>query len=166
MDKKLKIIAGYYKTVRADCYKDDSFLQDKALIRTPCEQNLTIEEQIFEAKHIVKLVNSGWKVVVFTNSDYIIREFNNMIMLKKYDFEGKAQFQKKNIFHEKYHLLDPDIIEAYYYNKKQEFKNIPMNEYGLNFKEIDFLINETNERADFMWNIVDELFGEKDDTTN
>jgi predicted ATPase len=46
------------------------------------ELNLHPDNQRKIARWLVRVVNAGFKVMITTHSDYIIREFNNLIMLQ------------------------------------------------------------------------------------
>ncbi|MBW1615178.1 MAG: AAA family ATPase, partial [Deltaproteobacteria bacterium] len=55
------------------------------------ESHLHPANQIYIARLLALCVNSGLKVFISTHSDYIIREFNNLIMLSN-SFDGKEEF--------------------------------------------------------------------------
>ena len=68
------------------------FLKHKADVN----QLLIIDEpesHLDTARLLVRCVNNGLKVLITTHSDYIVKEFNNLIMLSN-DFEGKEKFLK------------------------------------------------------------------------
>ncbi len=55
------------------------------------ESHLDTANQIIMARILVRCVNAGMKVLVTTHSDYIIKEFNNLIMLS-HEFPEKKSF--------------------------------------------------------------------------
>ena len=59
------------------------------------ESHLSPTNQILMARLLVSCVNQGLKVLLTTHSDYIIKEINNLIMLKS-NFKGKKEFIKKS----------------------------------------------------------------------
>jgi energy-coupling factor transporter ATP-binding protein EcfA2 len=75
------------------------------------ELNLHPRNQRMIARLLAQLVNRGIRVVVSTHSDYMVREWSNLIMLSQ-DFEGRDALSKQH------HLpreqwLDPKHIAAY-----------------------------------------------------
>lgn len=75
------------------------------------ELNLHPRNQRMIARLLAQLVNRGIHVVVSTHSDYMVREWSNLIMLSQ-DFEGRDALSKQH------HLpieqwLDPQQIAAY-----------------------------------------------------
>lgn len=114
---------------------------DFILIDEP-ELNLHPDNQVVIARIIAKIVNKGFKVLISTHSDYIIRELNNLIMLK-----SKPNFAKK------YNYAD-DILLAYnqvcailfHYNTRKSV-TIEVTETGFEVETIDNVINELNERS-------------------
>jgi|APTNR8051073442_1049403.scaffolds.fasta_scaffold00281_12 predicted ATPase len=106
------------------------------------ELNLHPDNQIIIAKIIAKIVNKGFKVLISTHSDYIIRELNNLIMMK-----NKPDFSKKYDY-------SPDVLLAhsrvgavlFHYNARKCI-NLEVNETGFEVETIDNVINELNERA-------------------
>ncbi|MGU9951843.1 MAG: AAA family ATPase [Gammaproteobacteria bacterium WSBS_2016_MAG_OTU1] len=55
------------------------------------ESHLDTANQIIMARILVRCVNAGMKVLITTHSDYIIKEFNNLIMLS-HEFPEKKSF--------------------------------------------------------------------------
>ncbi len=105
------------------------------------EAHLHPKAQIQMAKFIVKLVNSGAKVIVTTHSDYILGEINNCI--KKYELEEKdISISKKN-------------VSAYLFKNKEsetEVKKLNIDQLGIsneNFDEaLDELLDESGKLTD------------------
>lgn len=58
------------------------------------ESHLDTENQILMARLLARCVNAGIKVLITTHSDYIVKEFNNLIMLSQ-EFESKDKFFRK-----------------------------------------------------------------------
>lgn len=107
------------------------------------ELNLHPDNQVIIARIISKIVNKGFKVLISTHSDYIIRELNNLIMLK-----SKPNFAKKYNYEEDI-LLSHKRIGAvlFHYNTKKS-TNLEVNETGFEVETIDNVINELNERSE------------------
>ena len=77
------------------------------------ESHLSPTNQVLMARLLAFCVNSGIKVLLTTHSDYLIKEFNNLIMLSN-EFEGKDNFlahNKKSYTVDDY--LKPESVKAY-----------------------------------------------------
>lgn len=114
---------------------------DFILIDEP-ELNLHPDNQVIIAKIIAKIVNKGFKVLISTHSDYIIRELNNLIMLK-----SKPNFVKKYNYANDI-LLDHNQVCAilFHYNTRKSV-TLAVTETGFEVETIDNVINELNERS-------------------
>lgn len=106
------------------------------------ELNLHPDNQVIIAKIIAKIVNKGFKVLISTHSDYIIRELNNLIMLK-----SKPKFAKKYNYAEDT-LLTHSKVGAilFHYNTRKSIA-LDVTETGFEVETIDNVINELNERS-------------------
>jgi predicted ATPase len=108
------------------------------------------KNQIATARHIAKLVNEGNKVLLSTYSDYIIKEFNILIMLN----QNKPYLKKiiKEYGYKKSELLSIDKITAYetycnhriYEVKKANIKQ----DLGIKIKTFDKIIDRMNKIQD------------------
>lgn len=76
------------------------------------ELNLHPANQLQIARLLARLVNAGISVVISTHSDYIIREFNSLIMLHQ---TGGRSLQRKYKYHND-EVLDPDSVGAYLFD--------------------------------------------------
>ena len=87
--------------------------QGQILIIDEPESHLSPTNQMLMARLLAFCVNSGLKVLLTTHSDYLIKEFNNLIMLSN-EFEGKDKFltrNKKDYTADDY--LKPESVKAY-----------------------------------------------------
>ncbi|WP_424946043.1 AAA family ATPase [Candidatus Spongiihabitans sp.] len=87
--------------------------QGQMLIIDEPESHLSPTNQVLMARLLAFCVNSGLKVLLTTHSDYLIKEFNNLIMLSN-KFEGKDKFlarNKKDYTADDY--LKPEAVKAY-----------------------------------------------------
>ena len=75
------------------------------------EINLHPKSQVLIARFLAKMVNRGIKIVVSTHSDYIIKEINNLIMLK--NDNPKAKKLAKKLKHSEDELLDYHKVSVY-----------------------------------------------------
>lgn len=76
------------------------------------ELNIHPANQRRMARLLVRLVNAGISVVISTHSDYIVREFNSLIML--HQTAGRA-LQKRHGYRED-EVLDPEMVGAYLFD--------------------------------------------------
>src|SRR5690606_716018 len=67
---------------------------DLLIIDEP-ESHFTLRNQRLMAKLIASIVNLGIKVFITTHSDFLIKELNNLILLKN-DFQEKSEWLVKN----------------------------------------------------------------------
>ena len=106
------------------------------------ELNLHPDNQVIIARIIAKIVNKGFKVLISTHSDYIVRELNNLIMLK-----DKPAFVQKYEYSEDT-LLDHNKVEAilFHYNTRK-CTTLEVTQTGFEVETIDTVINELNERS-------------------
>lgn len=110
------------------------------------ELNLHPDNQVIIARIIAKIVNSNFKVLISTHSDYIIRELNNLIMLSNND----KLVEKYNI--SKDTLLDYNKVDAILFNYNQrKTSKIEINQTGFEVETIDNVVNNLN-------NIAQELY--------
>jgi predicted ATPase len=107
------------------------------------ELNLHPDNQVIIARIIAKIVNKGFKVLISTHSDYIIRELNNLIMLK-----NKPNFAKKYNYEEDSLLTYQNIGAILFNYNSRKTINLEVTETGFEVETIDNVINELNERSE------------------
>ncbi len=111
------------------------------------ELNLHPDNQILIARFLGRLVNEGFKVIVSTHSDYIIRELSNLIILAN-------EFSEKQSLMEKYHyrnneLLEKERVGVYYFQQGNGIvQNVPISKQGIEIDSIDRVITDLNQRSD------------------
>ena len=123
------------------------------------ELNLHPTNQRMMARLIAKLVNSGIRVFITTHSDYILREFNTLIMM--HNLGTAANFYMQKHKYVKNELLDPNKIKAYIAkemlvetdsNKKKTKRNVivqaEIGSQGIEIEEFDTTINIMNKVQD------------------
>ena len=69
--------------------------KNQLLIIDEPESHLDTANQIQLARLLARAVHAGLKVLITTHSDYIVKEFNNLLMLSK-DFKDKPKVLKKH----------------------------------------------------------------------
>ncbi|MCG6553099.1 MAG: ATP-binding protein [Candidatus Magnetominusculus sp. LBB02] len=141
---------------------------DLLMIDEP-EINLHPKNQRLIARLLARLVNIGIKVFITTHSDYIVKEFNSLIMMnqdkpyikrlmEKYSYKQEELLSTQKV---RAYIADRSLIKAEDNKRKtRDFTLINANiddESGIEVKSFDNDINEMNEIQDAI------QFGEVDD---
>ena len=116
---------------------------DLLMIDEP-ELNLHPRNQRIIARLLAKLVNAGLNVVVSTHSDYIVREFNSLIMLN----HDHAQSLRKKHNYGDDEVLNPANVGAYLFDKQTITPfEISSNDgiYATTFDEVIRDLNQVND---------------------
>lgn len=116
---------------------------DLLMIDEP-ELNLHPHNQRIIARLLAKLVNAGLNVVISTHSDYIVREFNSLIMLN----DERAQDLRKKHNYQEDEVLDPAKIGAYLFDNQtiKDFEISPGDGiYATTFDEVIRNLNQVND---------------------
>lgn len=129
--------------------KGDILLMDEP------ELNLHPENQMKIARLLVELVNSGINVFITTHSDYIIKEFNNLLMLAN-------NFPEKDIFMKKFDytqddVLHPEDFKAYIAHADGTVSLADVDEYGMIQSSFDDIIVQINEKSNQLISAIDKL---------
>lgn len=139
---------GFY--LRCKAKPGDIFIIDEP------ELNLHPKNQRALARLIARMVNAGVKIFVTTHSDYLIKEFNTLIMLAQKTEHTKAIQSKYKYDHDE--LLDSERIKLYMTGTKTklargEVKASKINtlipalinsDYGIEVTTFDTTIEEMN----------------------
>lgn len=128
--------------------KDGSYL----IIDEP-ELNLHPDNQRKMARLLAYLVDAGVNVILTTHSDYIIKEFNNLIMLSN-EFETKKEIMEKFDYNEE-DRLNPEYVNAYLVNNG-EVKKVEIAQEGIIMETFDDVINQLNESSDEIYYALQE----------
>ena len=116
------------------------------------ELNLHPNNQVYLTRIFAKLINKGFRLLISTHSDYIIREFNNLIMSSSGN-EGVKEVAEKYGYTKEY-MLDKNLVSAYLFNYKNDnsrfvtVKQIEVSEEGFDVETIDTTIDELNEKSE------------------
>ena len=105
------------------------------------ELNLHPDNQRKITRLIGEFVNHGFKVMISTHSDYIIREINNLVMLKS--GAEKANDLIKKYGYEEKQLIDHQRVGAYLFKNNRNY-DIEVTETGFEVDTIDEEINNLN----------------------
>ena len=117
--------------------------KNQLLIIDEPESHLDTSNQIAMARLIGRCVNNGLKVLITTHSDYLIKEFNNLIMLDN-DFPGKEKFLEKHAdeYNENDRLKGSSV--AAYICEKGSLTRCEVDRLGLNMPNFDRTIDRIN----------------------
>lgn len=124
---------------------------DLVIIDEP-ELNLHPDNQVKLAKIFSRLINKGLRLVISTHSDYIIREFNNLIMVSS-EKPDVATVASEFGYREDEYIKTTDIA-AYMFNykndkaKQTEVKSIKIDQNGFEVSTLDKTIEQLNMRSD------------------
>jgi len=119
------------------------------------ELNLHPNNQIILTRVFAKLVNRGFRVLISTHSDYVIRELNNLIMCSSID-NGMPLVAKRLGYSEDL-KLKPEIVNAYMFNYKTPaarnvtVTEIPVDSKGFDVATIDETVDKLNEISEELY---------------
>ena len=141
--KTLSSLVFYLKHIATD---------NELIIIDEPELNLHPNNQIYLTRIFAKLLNNGFRLLISTHSDYIVRELNNLVMAssKKEGIKEKAvelgYTSDMSLSHEK--------VGAYLFNFKNKSSRkvivapIEVTETGFDVKTIDSTIDRLNETSE------------------
>lgn len=134
----VKSLFGLWFYLQNQAKKGDILMIDEP------ELNIHPENQRQIARLLAKLVNAGLKVVISTHSDYIVREFNSLIMLSQ-DKNGTLQKKHKYLPDE---ILKTEQVAAYLFDNQtiEPFKI--SNDDGIYATTFDEVIKDINQVND------------------
>ena len=116
---------------------------DLLMIDEP-ELNIHPENQLKMARLLARLVNEGLNVVISTHSDYMVREFNTLLMLN----EDKSGSLKSEYDYDNEESLRPDQVGAYLFDDQTitPFQITPDDGiYATTFDEVIRKLNRVND---------------------
>lgn len=130
---------------------------DLLIIDEP-EMNLHPDNQIILTRIFGELINKGLKLVISTHSDYIIREFNNLIMSGEIIDGNSDAMQLIGPYHRN-EILKRDIVEPLYFNfstgtKKVKVVPIKVSKFGFDVRSIDETILHQNRDSQRIYDIL------------
>lgn len=99
------------------------------------ELNLHPDNQRKIARILAKAVNRGFKIMMSTHSDYIVRELDHLIMLSKLSPE-----EAKELEYDPAWALRPEEVGVYLFDHKRA-TSVPVEETGFSVETIDAEIN-------------------------
>lgn len=144
--KSLSSLVIYLKHIAKD--------NDLVIIDEP-EINLHPDNQIILTRLFAKLINKGFRLLISTHSDYVVREINNLIMLSNEKMKESAiEFEYDS--NEYINCNDVDIHYFDYPKKLRGNKQVTINRLKLDLSGFEIpSVNVTIEKQN---NISEELF--------
>lgn len=136
-----------------DLYIKSMAQKNQLLIIDEPELNLHPSKQIYMARLLAQLSNMGVKILITTHSDFMIKEFNNLIMLSN-EFSNKEKIMKKYNY-DSSELLSKNNISFYVASKDHTFKNVEVTNKGVDLDIFNDVIIDINERSDEIFYSLD-----------
>ncbi len=152
MSSSVKSLASLVFYLRHLAQKNDFIIIDEP------EANLHPNNQIKIARFLARLVNEGFKVMISTHSDYIMRELNSLIMLgsgKKNELEKTKALLKKFKEYNENQFLDKEQVGVYLFRQGKDVEELKVEDTGFEIATIDETVDRLNETSQ---NIYYELF--------
>jgi predicted ATP-dependent endonuclease of OLD family len=137
MVKSLSSLVFYFRHL---AQKDDFIIIDEP------ELNLHPDNQIKIAKLIVRFINAGFKVMISTHSDFIIRELNVLMMLKSWANKVVVDKLLKQYKYADNELLDFNKVGAYFFDSNKNIE-IEVTNTGFEVSTIDIATIKQNEAS-------------------
>jgi hypothetical protein len=121
---------------------------DSIIIDEP-ELNLHPDNQRKIARFFGRLINEGFKVLISTHSDYIVRELNNLIMLSHGFATQKEDTQRllKDYNYDENELIAADKVGVYLFRVGKPVEKVEVEETGFNIATIDEEIRKLNQSS-------------------
>lgn len=114
------------------------------------ELNLHPDNQRLVARFLGRLVNEGFKVIISTHSDYIVKELSNLIMLSSATDNNSCLLKKFN--YQKNQLLKPKQVEALLFTiENRTAQKIEVDRTGFAVKTIDRVIEQLDNETEAIY---------------
>jgi predicted ATPase len=122
------------------------------------ELNLHPNNQVYLTRIFAKLINSGFRLLISTHSDYVIREINNLIMASS--TKDGVNTKAKELGYDETMNLPHSKVGAYLFNFKNKSSRkvivepIEVSETGFDVKTIDSTIDKLNETSEELFHVI------------
>lgn len=127
--------------------------RDDLIIIDEPELNLHPNNQIILTRIFARLVNAGFRLLISTHSDYIIRELNNLIMLSSNNDEVSTIRKRFNYLPSE--NIPYEEVNAYYFDFRTKttvgVKPLPVNQYGFEVPSIDDTLDKLNSTSEELY---------------
>lgn len=128
---------------------------DLIIIDEP-EINLHPDNQIVLAQFLARLMNHGFRLMVSTHSDYVIREINNLVMMSHTDCAAVQEIAKTKGYTSDMFIKEEDLSVLYFNYKKKsakttEVESLAVDQFGFEVESIDEVIEEQSDLAENLY---------------
>jgi ABC-type cobalamin/Fe3+-siderophores transport system ATPase subunit len=120
------------------------------------EIHLTPKNQIVLARLLAACVNKGLQVWITTHSDYLIKEFNNLMMLYQIPKPQQETFMNRIYSYKHQELLSPESVRAYSC-ANGTVTECAKDKFGIAISSIDEVIVNMNDTANELAVFIEEL---------
>ena len=138
---------------------------DLLIIDEP-ESHLDTWNQVLLARMLVRFVKVGIKVLITTHSDYLIKEFNNLIMLSKLnhldEFAKHDNVLKQRGYSESDGLSGSSVRA--YVAEQHRLHTATIDDYGMNMKVFDDTIDSINHTSNRLATLLQHSLRRHDDS--
>lgn len=131
---------------------------DLIIIDEP-EINLHPDNQLVLTRLFARLINKGFRLLISTHSDYVVREINNLIMLSSKKEEVQKIKEKLSYQYKDDEFINKEDIDVHFFDypkKKTGNKQVVIE--SLKILSSGFEIPTVNETIEEQNNIAEELF--------
>lgn len=147
----VKTLSSLVVFLKHNAHKGDTIIIDEP------EINLHPDNQVTLARLLARLASKGFRLIVSTHSDYIIREINNMIMLSNTNESTRAKYG----YRPEECISEDDIAVHVFCRKRKRDKfvsveELSINKAGFEVKSIDDTIERQNQIAEALFNTLIE----------
>ncbi|MBF0097445.1 MAG: ATP-binding protein [Magnetococcales bacterium] len=120
------------------------------------EIHLTPKNQIVLARLLAACVNKGLQVWITTHSDYLIKEFNNLMMLYQIPKPMQETAMHRTYSYKPQELLNPESVRAYSC-ANGTVSECAKDKFGIAISSIDEVIVNMNDTANELAVFIEEL---------
>jgi hypothetical protein len=128
---------------------------DLIIIDEP-EINLHPENQIILTRIFARLANKGFRLLISTHSDYIVRELNNLLILSRKDKPSVMKNAKEFDYKADEYINQEDLgVYSFKFKNSNDSKitieQVPVTETGFNIDAMDLVIDKQNDISERLY---------------
>ena len=124
---------------------------DLIIIDEP-EINLHPANQIILTRIFARLANKGFRLLISTHSDYIVRELNNLLILSRKDKPSVMKNAKEFDYKADEYINQEDLgVYAFKFDNKVNIEQIPVTETGFNIEAMDLAIDKQSDISERLY---------------
>jgi predicted ATPase len=124
---------------------------DLIIIDEP-EINLHPENQIILTRIFARLANKGFRLLISTHSDYIVRELNNLLILSRKDNTSVMKNAEEFGYKDDEYINQEDLgVYAFKFDNKVNIEQIPVTETGFNIEAMDLAIDKQSDISERLY---------------